>query len=155
MSIGELACNNASLILTAMNLLLRRRKRTVTMDIPLHWVISAQSEGRLNTTLDCFIASLCQEHKDFNQVLSSNPVVYLGWRNQLYKRLSQSYLQKHNGHEIAEDDTLEDLKWDLRKFVVKNIGNTAAVSAELDYSTMGIINEDPYNRHAWWSHRQL
>ncbi|KAL3650296.1 hypothetical protein CASFOL_006699 [Castilleja foliolosa] len=124
----------------------------VTVDIPLCCVISPQSQGRLNTILDCFIESLCEEHTVFNEVLSLNSESHLGWRNQLYERLSQSYLQKQKGNEIAEDDTLEDLKWDLRQFVVKNIGTSVAASAELDY-TMGIINEDAYNRHAW-SHRQ-
>ncbi|KAL3650608.1 hypothetical protein CASFOL_007011 [Castilleja foliolosa] len=125
---------------------------TESMNIPLHCVTSSQSPDRLNTILDCFIASFCQEHKVFNEVLSLNSESHLvvAWRNQLYKRLSQSYLQKQKGHE--DDDTLEDLKWDLRQFLVKNIGITAVASAELDY-TKGIINEDAYNRHAW-SHRQ-
>ncbi|GFQ02169.1 protein farnesyltransferase/ geranylgeranyltransferase type-1 subunit alpha [Phtheirospermum japonicum] len=126
----------------------------VTMDNSSSCDISPQSQGRLNTILDCFITSLCrQEHEAFNEVLSSNSESHLGWRNQLYERLCQSYLLKRKGHVIAEDDTLEDLKWDLRQLVVKNIGTTSAVvSAELDY-TMGIIKKNAYNRHAW-SHRQ-
>ncbi|GFQ02167.1 protein farnesyltransferase/ geranylgeranyltransferase type-1 subunit alpha [Phtheirospermum japonicum] len=125
----------------------------VTMDNSSCCEISPQSRGRLNTILDCFITSLCrQEHEAFNEVLSSNSESHPGWRNQLYERLCQSYLLKRKGHVIAEDDTLEDLKWDLRQLVVKNIGTSAVVSAELDY-TMGIIKEDAYNRHAW-SHRQ-
>ncbi|GFP99518.1 extra-large guanine nucleotide-binding protein 1 [Phtheirospermum japonicum] len=129
-----------------------RFPQPVTMDNPLCCEISPESQGRLNTILDCFITSLCQEHEAFNEVLSSNSESHLGWRNQLYERLCQSYLLKRKGHVIAEDDTLEDLKWDLRQLVVKNIGTSAVVSAELDY-TMGIIKEDAYNRHAW-SHRQ-
>ncbi|KAL3650607.1 hypothetical protein CASFOL_007010 [Castilleja foliolosa] len=125
---------------------------TVTMDIPLHCVTYSQSQEMLNSILDGFIMSFCEEHKVFKAVLSLNPESRLVWREQLYKRLSQSYLQKQKGCEIAAYDTLEDLKWDLRQFLVKNIGITAVASAELDY-TMGIINEDAYNRHAW-SHRQ-
>ncbi|GFP93722.1 protein farnesyltransferase/ geranylgeranyltransferase type-1 subunit alpha [Phtheirospermum japonicum] len=86
------------------------------------------------------------ESKDILDLSVSN-----WWRNQLYERLCHSYLLKRKGHVIAEDDTLEDLKWDLRQLVVKNIGTSGVVSAELDY-TMGIIKEDAYNRHAW-SHR--
>ncbi|KAL3650609.1 hypothetical protein CASFOL_007012 [Castilleja foliolosa] len=125
---------------------------TIIMDIPVCCVISSQSQGRLNTILDCFITSLCQEHKVFNEVLSSNSELHLEWRNQLYERLCQHYLQKWKDREIAEDDTLEDLMWALRQFVVKNIGTSDAASTELDYTT-GIIKEDAYNRHAW-SHRQ-
>ncbi|KAL3625388.1 hypothetical protein CASFOL_030842 [Castilleja foliolosa] len=125
---------------------------TVIMDIPVCCVMSSQSQARLNTNLDCFITSLCQEHKVFNEVLSSNSELHLELRNQLYERLCQHYLQKWKGREIAEDDTLEDLMWALRQFVVNSIGTSDVASAELDY-TMGIIKEDAYNRHAW-SHRQ-
>ncbi|KAL3650633.1 hypothetical protein CASFOL_007036 [Castilleja foliolosa] len=125
---------------------------TVIMDIPVCCVISSQSQARFNTNLDCFITSLCQEHKVFNEVFSSNSEFHLGWRNQLYERLCQYYLQRWKGREIAEDDTLEDLNWALRQFVVNSIGTSAAASAELDYTT-GIIKKDAYNRHAW-SHRQ-
>ncbi|KAL3650635.1 hypothetical protein CASFOL_007038 [Castilleja foliolosa] len=121
-------------------------------DSPMSFVISSQSQERLNTILDSVITSLFQEHKVFNEVLSSNPVLYLGWSCQLHERLCQYYLQKQRGCEIAEDDSLEDLNWALRQFFVKKIGTRAAALAELDY-TKGIINEDAYNRHAW-SHRQ-
>ncbi|KAL3650634.1 hypothetical protein CASFOL_007037 [Castilleja foliolosa] len=125
---------------------------TVILDIPVCCVIPSQLQGRLNTNLDCFITSLCQEHKVFSDVLNSNSESHLGWRSQLYERLCDCYLQKWKGREIAEDDTLEDLNWALRQFVVNRIGTSDAASAELDY-TMGIIKEDAYNRHAW-SHRQ-
>ncbi|KAL3629981.1 hypothetical protein CASFOL_026293 [Castilleja foliolosa] len=124
----------------------------IIMDIPVCCVISSQLQARLNTILDCFITSLCQEHKVFNEILNSNSELHLEWRNQLYERLCQHYLQKWKGREIAEDDTLEDLMWALRQFIVKKIGTRAAALAELDYTT-GIIKEDAYNRHAW-SHRQ-
>ncbi|KAL3650603.1 hypothetical protein CASFOL_007006 [Castilleja foliolosa] len=119
---------------------------------PVSFVISSQSQERLNTILDSVITSLFQENKVFNELLSSNPALYLGWSIHLHERLCQYYLQKWKGHEIAEDDTLDNLKWVLRQFAVKKIGTRAAALAELDYTT-GIIEEDAYNRHAW-SHRQ-
>ncbi|KAL3625391.1 hypothetical protein CASFOL_030845 [Castilleja foliolosa] len=119
---------------------------------PMSFVISSQSQERLNTILDSVSTSLFQEQKVFNEVLSLNLVLYLGWNYQLHERLCQYYMRKQRCCEIAEDDSLEDLNWALRQFFVKKIGTRAVALAELDY-TKGIINEDAYNRHVW-SHRQ-
>ncbi|GFP87361.1 protein farnesyltransferase/ geranylgeranyltransferase type-1 subunit alpha [Phtheirospermum japonicum] len=93
---------------------------------------------------ESFITSLCQPVVDFNDIFS----LHLEWKECLF----QSYLQKRR--RPGNDDTTleEDLKWDLRRCVVKDKGTNAAALEEIKFTTK-IINEDAYNRCAW-SHRQ-